>query len=299
MKHLSLNKKKTIKPISRGKKVPNRITPDRQPCNNTTNKITDGKLVNAPSNPSRKRVTGLATNVSNSQKTMIIKASKRHLPSTHESGKKLKSTPSSRNNLLLLAKAAASIEKLNTEGEANLPIRPTPQSRTFLMENLRKKIMEKQEKEKNVNTKFLPTSKTPFRTTQEETLNIPIHEINTFIHEVTHPTYMINNGKGNLSQELIDFEERLFEKIWCEFYLNKIIEHPLDDKEVWEKIKIDLVDDYKYEDNQLAMWNSVPYQQRTDDTKNITLKNVDMVKNELMYYLRQHLNLFIGLNENK
>ncbi|UWS30024.1 hypothetical protein [Erwinia pyrifoliae] len=282
-------KKRQLNQFQEGKKVPNSITPDRQPCINTTERITDGKHVNAPSYPFQKGVTELTTNVSNSQNTMASNARKRSLPSTHENSKKLKLTPELRNNLLLLADAAANVKKHDTEGEPNLPIRPTPQSRNFSMENLRKKIMGKQEKEKNVNTKFLPTSKTPLRTSQE---------INTFIHEVTNPTYMINNGQRNLSQELIKFEDKLYKRIYFEFHRNKKTEHPLDDKGVWEKIKNDLIDYYKSKDKPLAMWNTKLYQKRTDDTQNITLKTVDMVKNELMYYLRQDLNFFIDMIEN-
>lgn len=231
------------------------INSDHPPYIYNNYKLIDGKLVNAPSNASQESVIWLTTDVSNSQNTMTQQTNKRAHSPTPESSKKSKTTSKLQNSLLLLAKAAATVESYST--------------------------------------KFSPTSDITFISTEEETSGIPINKIDSFVYEVTHLGYMINDGIVTYSQELIKYEWGLFETIYREFKENKKNGYPLNDNKVWDKIKTDLIEEYKNRSEKLLMWNSAPYQQGTDDAQNITLKAVDRIKKELKHYLRQDLSFFL------
>lgn len=274
--------------------MPNSITSDHQTYIYTANKSIDEKPVNVSSHPSRESVTKQTKDVSNSQHTMTRQASKRPHSPAYENSKKSTSTLKLRNNLLLLADAAVIVERNNTEREPSLQNRSIPKTRISLIDRLRPIIIKK-----NVSTTFSPTSHIPWVSSQEETSGIPINKIDSFVYEVTYLAYMINNENITSSQELIKYEWKLFETIYREFNENKKNGYPLNDKQVWKKLKTDLVEEYKNRSEQLLMWNAAPYRQGTDDAQNITLKTVDRVKKELKHYLRQDLNFFLKIVADK
>ncbi|CAO97816.1 hypothetical protein [Erwinia tasmaniensis] len=268
--------------------MPNSITSDHQPHIATTYETIGGKTVNVYSHRSRESVTRLAIDVSNSQNTMTRKASKRPHSPTHENSIKLTSTSDLEKDLRLLAEAAVAVESHNIKRGSKFKIPATSTARDLFAERARVKLMGK-----DVNNTPSATSEIPFFSTQQESSGIPIHEIDSFVYESTSLAYMINDGSFTYSQKIIEYEWRLFEKIYREFNGNKKNKYPLSDKQVWGKIKFDLTEKYKRMSEKLLMWNAGPYQQGTDDARNITLKNVGMIKKELKHYLRQDLSFFL------
>ncbi|CCG86132.1 hypothetical protein [Erwinia piriflorinigrans] len=241
--------------------MPNSISSDHHPDIYTANQSIDETPVNVSSHPSPESVTRQAKDVRNSQHTMTRQVSKRPHSPTHENSKIAISTLELGNNLLLLADAAVIVESYNTT--------------------------------------FTPTSGITFISTQEETSGIPINIIDSFVYEVTHLAYILNDGNVTYSQELIKYEWELFETIYREFKENKKNGYPLNNMKVWDKIKIDLIEEYKKRSEKLLMWNAAPYQQGTDDAQNITLKTVGRVKQELKHYLRQDLMFFLKIVADK